>query len=169
MAMAESKTQRGPAAKRRKAPKKRAASATRKRGTATKATKATKAKKAAPAATRKRSAAAKAAPATGKRRATKARKRTRKAVVDRTATLTEELIESLDAGQRSAIQSVRKFVDTVERALPPRGNGSSKRQEVVDSAMEMADRLVHTQYDFLRSVVHSAAKTLGAAEKKNKK
>jgi hypothetical protein len=26
--------------------------------------------------------------------------------------------------------------------------------------MEMADRLVHTQYDFLRNVVHSAGKGL---------
>jgi hypothetical protein len=31
---------------------------------------------------------------------------------------------------------------------------------VVDAAMEMADRLVHTQYDFLRHVVQSAGKTL---------
>jgi hypothetical protein len=166
MAMAESKTQRGAAAKTRKAAKKRTATATRKRGTATKAT---KAKRAAPAGARKRSATAKAAPATRKRSGRKARKRTPKAAVDRTTTLTEELIESLDAGQRSAIQAVRRFVDTVEQALPPRGNSSSKRQEVVDSAMEMADRLVHTQYDFLRNVVHSAAKTLGAAEKKKKK
>jgi hypothetical protein len=30
--------------------------------------------------------------------------------------------------------------------------------------MEMADRLVHTQYDFLRHVVQSAGKTLGGED-----
>jgi CDGSH-type Zn-finger protein len=37
--------------------------------------------------------------------------------------------------------------------LPPRGEGPSKRQEIVDPALEMADRLVHAQYDFIRKVV----------------
>ena len=63
---------------------------------------------------------------------------------------------------------MRRFADTVEQTLPPRGDGSPNRQEIVDSAMEMADRLVHTQYDFLRNVVHSAAKTLGASDNRRK-
>lgn len=61
---------------------------------------------------------------------------------------------------------MNKFVDTVDRALPPHGEGASRRQEVVDSAMEMADRLVHTQYDFIRKVVDSAGKTLGGSKGK---
>jgi hypothetical protein len=32
--------------------------------------------------------------------------------------------------------------------------------EAVGAAVEMADRLVHTQYDFLRNVVQSAGKAL---------
>jgi hypothetical protein len=36
----------------------------------------------------------------------------------------------------------------------------SKRQTVVDAAMKMADRLVHTQYDFLRRVVDDAGRSL---------
>jgi hypothetical protein len=83
-----------------------------------------------------------------------------KAAVDRTAELSEEVLESLEAGQRAAIAAVRRFVDTVDRSLPDGGAAPSKRQEVIDSAMEMADRLVHTQYDFIRKVVDSAGKSL---------
>ena len=55
---------------------------------------------------------------------------------------------------------MRKFVETVDKALPPRGEGPSRREEITDSALEMAQRLVHTQYDFLRKVVDSAGKSL---------
>jgi len=81
--------------------------------------------------------------------------------VDRTTELSEEVLKSLESGQRAAIEAVRKFVDTVDEKLPARGERPSRRQEVVDAAMEMADRLVHTQYDFIRKVVESAGKALG--------
>lgn len=81
-------------------------------------------------------------------------------VIDRTTKLSEEVLESVEKGQRAAIDAVRKFVDTVDEALPALGEGPSKRQEIVDSAMEMADRLVHTQYDFIRKVIDSAGKSL---------
>ena len=44
----------------------------------------------------------------------------------------------------------------------------SRRQEIVDAAMDMADRLVHTQYDFLRRVVQSAGKTLSREDEAKK-
>jgi hypothetical protein len=84
---------------------------------------------------------------------------------NRTSELSEEMLKSLESGQRAAIDAVRKFVDTVDEKLPALGGERpSKRQEVVDAAMEMADRLVHTQYDFLRNVVHSAGKALSKPE-----
>src|ERR1017187_6315233 len=87
-----------------------------------------------------------------------------KAAVKR-AGLSDDVLESVEAGQRAAIDAVHKFVDTVDRTLP-HGEGPSRRQEIVDSAMEMADRLVHTQYDFIRKVVDSAGKTLGGSKGK---
>ena len=74
------------------------------------------------------------------------------------------MLKSLESGQRVAIEAVRKFIDTVDQALPPRGESPSRRQEVVDSAMEMADRLVHVQYDFIRKVVTNAGKSLGRSD-----
>jgi hypothetical protein len=52
---------------------------------------------------------------------------------------------------------------TVDQALPAIGDRASRRQEVVDSVLEMADRLVHTQYDFIRKVVDSAGKSLSGS------
>jgi hypothetical protein len=115
-----------------------------------------------PPATRKRSPAAKA-PVTRKRATTAARPAT---AVDRTRELSEEVLDSLERGQRAAIEAVRKFVDTVDDTLPalPHGEGPSKRQEIVDSALEMADRLVHTQYEFIHKVIDSAGKSLSKSD-----
>ena len=109
-------------------------------------------------ATSKRSPAAKG-PATRKRTATAPRPAGK---VDKTKELSEEVLDSLEKGQRAAIEAVRKFVDTVDHTLPsvPHGEGPSKRQEIVDSALEMADRLVHAQYDFIHKVIDSAGKSL---------
>ena len=62
----------------------------------------------------------------------------------------------VEAGQRAAIEAVRTFVDTVDEALPAIGERPSRRQEIIDAAMDMSDRLVHTQYEFIRRVVKSA-------------
>jgi hypothetical protein len=71
------------------------------------------------------------------------------------------MLKSVEAGQRAAIDAVRKFIDTVDEMLPAIGDRPSRREAVIDGALEMADKLVTTQYDFLRSVVHSAERSLG--------
>ena len=76
------------------------------------------------------------------------------------------MVKSLDDGARSAIEAVRKFAETVDRALPPRGESPSRREEITDSALEMAQRLVHTQSDFLRKVIDSAGKSLTKSQTK---
>lgn len=79
--------------------------------------------------------------------------KTDKSALDRTARFSEQILEQVETGQRSAIDAVRKFVGSVDKALPLGGDSPSKPHEVVDSALEMSDRLVQTQYDFLRGVV----------------
>ncbi len=80
--------------------------------------------------------------------------------VHRAADLSDDVMKSVEAGQRAAIDAVRKFVDTVDEALPALGDRPSRRETVIDAALDMADRLVTTQYEFLRSVVRSADRTL---------
>ena len=78
----------------------------------------------------------------------------------RAVDLSDEVLKSVEAGQRAAIEAVRKFVDTVDEAIPALGDRPSRRQTVIGAALDMADRLVMTQYEFLRSVVRSADRTL---------
>jgi hypothetical protein len=92
------------------------------------------------------------------------KKREQASTVDRTTVLSDDVLKSLESGQRAAIEAVRKFVDTVDEKLPAVGERPSRRQDIVDAAMEMADRLVHTQYDFLRNVVQSAGKALSGSD-----
>jgi len=80
--------------------------------------------------------------------------------VERTAELSEDLLQDLEDGARSALDAVRSFLVTVDEVLPAHGDGPSRREEITDSALEMAQRLVHTQAEFLRKVVDSAAKSL---------
>ena len=100
-----------------------------------------------------------------KRPSTRAKQPAQAKAVDRTKEFSEDVLKSLETGQRAAIDAVRKFIDTVDENLPPASERATRRQEVVDAAMEMADRLVHTQYDFIREVVHSAGKALGKEQR----
>ena len=86
--------------------------------------------------------------------------------VDRTTELSEDVLKSLESGQRAALEAVRRFVDTVDEALPALGDRPSRRREIVDAAMEMADKSVHTQYDFLKKVVQSAGDALSPPDDK---
>jgi N-acetylglucosamine kinase-like BadF-type ATPase len=91
-----------------------------------------------------------------------------KSPVDRTAELSDEVLKAVEAGQRAAIEAVRKFVDTVDEVLPALGERPSRRETIIDAALDMADRLVTTQYNFIRNVVRSADRSLtmpGASKK----
>ncbi|HVP03152.1 MAG TPA: hypothetical protein VMT10_11325 [Solirubrobacteraceae bacterium] len=113
-----------------------------------------------PETTAQRRAAARKGAETRKRHEAEERQRERASAVDRTSELSDEVLKSLESGQRAAIDAVRKFIETVDEALPAIGERPSRRQRIIDGAMEMADGLVHTQYAFLRDVVQEAGKTL---------
>ena len=115
------------------------------------------------AAARPSTAATKSTKAAAARPSTAATKSTNaelKRAAARTADLSDSVLKSVEAGQLAALDAVRKFLDAVDEALPAIGDRPSRRETVIDAALEMADRLVTTQYDFLRSVVRSADRTL---------
>ncbi len=72
------------------------------------------------------------------------------AIANKPTELTEQVLESVKTGEQAALDAVRKFIDTVDQALPRLGAAPSWRQQVIDSGLEMADGLVQAQYDFLR-------------------
>ncbi|HEX6456644.1 MAG TPA: hypothetical protein VF009_09025 [Solirubrobacterales bacterium] len=86
--------------------------------------------------------------------------------IEKGTELSEQVLEQVKESQRSAIEAVRGFMESVDKALPDHGAEPSKRQEIVDSALQMSQKLVKTEYDFLTSVVHSAGEALTGADKK---
>ena len=91
-----------------------------------------------------------------------------KGMVDSTAELSDDVLKAVESGQRAAIDAVHRFLETVDEALPALGERPSRREKVVDAALEMADRLTTTQYEFLRTVVRSADRSLDTSESDTK-
>ena len=82
-------------------------------------------------------------------------------VVDRTAKLSDELLKSFETSERAAIEAIGQFMITLEEALPHEVTRTSEvAKKITESGLEMTDRLVHTEYDLLRDVVDSTAKSL---------
>jgi hypothetical protein len=110
------------------------------------------------------SAAAKTSTKTAAARPSAAAKTSTSAELKRAATkgadLSDAVLKSVEAGQLAALDAVREFLDSVDEVLPAIGDRPSRRATVIDAALEMADKLVTTQYDFIRSVVRSADRTL---------
>jgi hypothetical protein len=80
--------------------------------------------------------------------------------IERGEELSEQVFEQLRDAQEGAIEAVRGFMESVDEALPPHDATPSRRQEVIDSALEMSSKLVRVQYDFLTNVVHGAGEAL---------
>ena len=86
-------------------------------------------------------------------------------VVDRTTKLSEEVLKSLETSERGAIEALGQFVIAIEEAFPQEVASTSEvAKKITESGLQMADRLVHTQHDFLRSVIASTAKSLSSSD-----
>jgi hypothetical protein len=85
----------------------------------------------------------------------------KKTVVERAAGLSDEVLESVEAGRRAAIEAVRKFADTVDEATPALVD-PARRKTIIDAALDLADSLVTTRMEFLRSIVRSASQAVSS-------
>jgi hypothetical protein len=74
----------------------------------------------------------------------------------RWAELSDDVLESLEAGRKRGIEAVRKFVDEVSPVV----EGESRRKTVIDAALNLAEELVTTRIEFMRSVVRSAGEAV---------
>jgi N-acetylglucosamine kinase-like BadF-type ATPase len=80
----------------------------------------------------------------------------KKAVAERTTDkqsteLSEQWLELARTGEQTAIETLREFVETVEKVVP----GPAKQREIVGSGLEMAQAMLRAQYDTLRGIVRS--------------
>ena len=62
-------------------------------------------------------------------------------LAQRAAGLSDEVLKSVESGQRTAIDAVRKFVGAVEESLPGHGDDHpSRRDTIVDAALDKIGR-----------------------------
>jgi hypothetical protein len=83
----------------------------------------------------------------------------KKTLAERAADLSDELLESVGTGRQSAIEAVRKFVDTVDEAMPNLVD-PSLRKTILDAALDLADQLGTTTNEFARSIARGASETV---------
>ena len=78
----------------------------------------------------------------------------------RWAELSDEVLESVEASRKQAIEAIRKFVDQVSGDLPE----EARRKNVIDAALDLTEELVTGRIEFFRSVVRSAGQAVGGKQ-----
>lgn len=78
--------------------------------------------------------------------------------------LSDEVLESAKAGQQAASAAVHTFISTVDQAIRERREAIREdsalhalRTTLVDAGLELSDKLITAQYEFLRSIVRDAS------------
>jgi hypothetical protein len=91
-----------------------------------------------------------------------------KSAVERATELSDDMVQALEDGARAATEAVGRFAVTLEEALPQEIQSTSAvAKKITESAVEMADQLIHTQAEFLRKAVDSAGKSLTRSGNEN--
>jgi hypothetical protein len=85
-----------------------------------------------------------------------------KTVTPRTTDLADEVRDSAKAGQHAASEALRTFRHAVDEAIPE--SVQPLRKKIVDAAIELADQLVTTQYEFHRSILRTADRALSRSD-----
>jgi hypothetical protein len=69
----------------------------------------------------------------------------------------DRIIDSVAEAERTALEAVRRFLDTVNSAFPDVGPDGGARQRIIDSAFRMTDELVGTSNQFAHRLVKVGA------------
>ncbi|WP_067813639.1 hypothetical protein [Nocardia inohanensis] len=90
--------------------------------------------------------------------------------------LSDEVLVSAKAGQHAAGAAVHKFIDTVDAAIRERREAIREdsalhelRRTIVEAGLELSDKLITAQFEFLRSVVQGATEALDKADAQKQK
>jgi hypothetical protein len=74
------------------------------------------------------------------------------------------IIESVDDAEKSALEAVRKFLDTVDGVFPD-VNVDGPRRKIIDSAFKMTEQLVGASNQLARRVVKVTEDALSEYER----
>ena len=80
-------------------------------------------------------------------------------LVERASGLSDEMLKSVDAGRQTVIEAVREFVSALEEATPALAD-ESRRNTVIDAALNLTDELSKALIELVRSVMAGASEAL---------
>lgn len=83
----------------------------------------------------------------------------KQSVLGRVGDLSDEVLESVDAGRQTAIEAVRKFANTLEEATSQEGD-PSRRKTLIEAAVNLADELSAAQTELLHSITRSTTSAI---------
>src|ERR1019366_1252128 len=90
-----------------------------------------------------------------------------RSAVKRATDQSEDMIQALEDGGRAAADAVARFLTTLQEALPQGIERTSEvGKKITESALEMAQQLIHTQSAFLRKAIDNAGKSLTRSDDK---
>ncbi|MBI4898165.1 MAG: hypothetical protein HY827_07340 [Actinobacteria bacterium] len=112
-----------------------------------------------PGATKAKAADSSTARATA--RQSSSRRRDREGI-DRGVETADEVLDQIRQGGQNAVDAVRRFVGRVDESLVGGDETSPSRgHDLVDSALDMTDRLIESGSDAIRGIVRSAGRSFG--------
>ena len=79
----------------------------------------------------------------------------------------DRIVESLEGAENSALEAVRKFLDTVNGVFPDVSADNGPRQNIIDSAFKMTEQLVSTWSDFGMRIAKVSQSEASEANKKS--
>ncbi|MGO8873525.1 MAG: hypothetical protein ACLQPH_19390 [Acidimicrobiales bacterium] len=80
----------------------------------------------------------------------------------------ERIIESIQDAEGSALEAVRKFVDTVNGVFPDINSEDSPRRKIIDSAFRMTEQLVGASNQLAQRVVKASQDVLREPEQQRR-
>ncbi len=83
----------------------------------------------------------------------------RQTVLERVGELSDEVLESVNAGREAAVEAVRKFANTLEAATSQEGD-PSRRKTLIEAAVNLADELSAAQMELLHSITRSTTSAI---------
>lgn len=87
-----------------------------------------------------------------------------RSAVERASQLSDDVIQALEDDFRGASEAVSRFLVTVEEALPQVEGARTAEKRITESALKMAQQLVHAQSQFLQKVIDSAGESLSRSD-----
>ena len=81
----------------------------------------------------------------------------------------DRIIESFHDAGNTALESVRKFLDTVNDVFPDVRADNGPRQQIIDSAFKMTEELVDASTQLAEKLVKASRHTLSEANKEGRK